>query len=68
MILLPHIGASTNQAEENCAVMAVNQITDFLETGNIKNSVNFPNVHLKRTTDHRISTVSYTHLRAHETS
>ncbi len=58
VILLPHIGASTNQAEENCAVMAVNQITDFLETGNIKNSVNFPNVHLKRTTDHRISIIN----------
>ena len=58
VILLPHIGASTAQAEENCAVMAVNQITDFLETGNIKNSVNFPNVHLKRTTDHRISIIN----------
>ena len=58
MILLPHIGASTNQAEENCAVMAVNQITDFLETGNIKNSVNFPNVQLKRTTDYRISIIN----------
>ena len=55
VILLPHIGASTTQAEENCAVMAVNQITEFLQTGNIKNSVNFPDVHLKRTTDFRIS-------------
>ena len=55
VILLPHIGASTAQAEENCAVMAVNQITEFLQTGNIKNSVNFPDVHLKRTTDFRIS-------------
>ena len=58
IILLPHIGASTAQAEENCAVMAVNQIADFLETGNIKNSVNFPNVHLKRTTEHRISIIN----------
>ena len=58
VILLPHIGASTAQAEENCAVMAVNQMTDFLETGNIKNSVNFPNVHLKRTTEHRISIIN----------
>ena len=58
VILLPHIGASTAQAEENCAVMAVNQITDFLETGNIRNSVNFPNVHLKRTTEHRISIIN----------
>ena len=58
VILLPHIGASTAQAEENCAVMAVNQMTDFLETGNIKNSVNFPNVQLKRTTEHRISIIN----------
>ena len=53
--LLPHIGASTFQAEENCAVMAVNQMVDFLENGNIKNSVNFPNVHLNRTTPSRIT-------------
>ena len=58
VILLPHIGASTAQAEENCAVMAVNQITEFLQTGNIRNSVNFPNVHLKRTTDYRISIIN----------
>lgn len=58
VILLPHIGASTTQAEENCAVMAVNQMTDFLETGNIKNSVNFPDVKLKRTSDHRISIIN----------
>ncbi len=55
VILLPHIGASTTQAEENCAVMAVNQIIDFLETGNIKNSVNFPNVQLPRSTVNRIT-------------
>ena len=55
VILLPHIGASTSQAEENCAVMAVNQLVDFLETGNIKNSVNFPNVQLQRTTKNRIA-------------
>ena len=53
--LLPHIGASTFQAEENCAVMAVNQIVDFLESGNIKNSINFPNVYLNRTTPSRIT-------------
>jgi D-3-phosphoglycerate dehydrogenase / 2-oxoglutarate reductase len=39
---IPHLGASTPESEENCAVMAVRQIKDFLETGNIKNSVNFP--------------------------
>ena len=55
VILLPHIGASTAQAEENCAVIAVNQLTEFLETGNIKNSVNFPDVKLNRTSDYRIS-------------
>ena len=55
VILLPHIGASTSQAEENCAVMAVNQLVDFLETGNIKNSVNFPDVQLARSTINRIA-------------
>ena len=55
VILLPHIGASTSQAEENCAVMAVNQLVDFLETGNIKNSVNFPDVQLTRSTINRIA-------------
>ena len=58
VVLLPHIGASTAQAEENCAVMAVNQVVDFLETGNIRNSVNFPNVQLKRTTQFRISIIN----------
>ncbi|HOC29721.1 MAG TPA: phosphoglycerate dehydrogenase [Treponemataceae bacterium] len=42
VICLPHLGASTPEAEENCAHMAVNQIMDFLENGNIVNSVNFP--------------------------
>ena len=55
VILLPHIGASTSQAEENCAVMAVTQLVDFLETGNIKNSVNFPDVQLPRSTINRIA-------------
>ena len=55
VILLPHIGASTSQAEENCAVMAVNQLVDFLVTGNIKNSVNFPDVQLSRSTINRIA-------------
>ena len=54
-ILLPHIGASTSQAEENCAVMAVEQITEFLQTGNINNSVNFPNVNLPRSTKYRVA-------------
>ena len=42
-IALPHLGASTVEAEENCAVMAAKEIREFLETGNIRNSVNFPN-------------------------
>ncbi len=49
-VLMPHIGASTDEAEENCAVMAATQLRDFLENGNIKNSVNFPALHLDRTT------------------
>ena len=55
VILLPHIGASTSQAEENCAVMATEQITDFLQNGNITNSVNFPNVNLARSTEYRLA-------------
>lgn len=46
VIAMPHLGASTPESEENCAVMAVNQLKDFLETGNVKNSVNFPNCNL----------------------
>lgn len=47
-ISFPHLGASTQEAEENCAVMIVNAIRDFLETGSISNSVNFPTVHLTK--------------------
>lgn len=43
VVCMPHLGASTPESEENCAVMAANEIKDFLENGNIKNSVNFPN-------------------------
>jgi len=46
VIPFPHLGASTPEAEDNCAVMAVNQTKDFLERGNIKNSVNFPDCDL----------------------
>jgi len=49
VIPIPHLGASTAESEENCAVMAVNQLKDFLENGNIKNSVNYPNCSLSRT-------------------
>lgn len=44
----PHLGASTSEAEENCAVMAADQLIDFLANGNIRNSVNFPTVFLER--------------------
>ncbi|MBE9564383.1 MAG: 3-phosphoglycerate dehydrogenase [Proteobacteria bacterium] len=48
VITLPHLGASTAEAEENCAMMIADQIKDFLQNGNIKNSVNFPAVKLPR--------------------
>ncbi len=48
VIALPHIGASTAEAEENCAVMAADQLKDFLENGNINNSVNFPRISMSR--------------------
>ena len=44
-IVLPHLGASTEEAEENCAVMAVEEMQDYLDNGNITHSVNFPDVH-----------------------
>jgi D-3-phosphoglycerate dehydrogenase len=54
VIAMPHIGASTAEAEENCAVMAADQIIDYLENGNIKNSVNFPAVSMARCEGQRI--------------
>ena len=48
VLLMPHIGASTAEAEENCAVMAANQLMDFIENGNIENSVNFPPTKMAR--------------------
>lgn len=54
VILLPHMGASTKEAEVNCAVMAANQIANFLHRGVIINSVNFPNVSLERSTPYRL--------------
>ena len=47
VLLTPHLGASTEEAEENCAVMAADQLVGFLQTGNIRNSVNFPEVALE---------------------
>lgn len=54
-ILLPHIGASTSEAEENCAVMAASQLMDFLDDGNVINSVNFPRTRLDRSEGYRIT-------------
>jgi D-3-phosphoglycerate dehydrogenase / 2-oxoglutarate reductase len=48
VIALPHLGASTAEAEENCAVMVVDTLRDFLENGNIRHSVNFPEANLPR--------------------
>ena len=55
VVLMPHIGASTDEAEENCAIMAADQLDDFLRNGNIKNSVNFPNLQLERSGDVRLA-------------
>ncbi len=54
VIALPHLGASTQEAEENCAIMVAEQVREFLEHGNIRNSVNFPEVVVSRGSDHRI--------------
>jgi D-3-phosphoglycerate dehydrogenase / 2-oxoglutarate reductase len=55
VIALPHLGASTREAEDNCAVMVVDQLRDFLEHGNIVNSVNFPTVTMQREAPFRLS-------------
>ena len=55
VILMPHIGASTEEAEENCAVMAAEQLKDFLENGNIHNSVNYPPTKMSRNGGSRIT-------------
>lgn len=54
VIGIPHLGASTPESESNCAVMAVDQVRDFLENGNIKNSVNFPNTGMPRNGGNRL--------------
>ena len=48
VVALPHIGASTEESEENCAVMAANQLVDYLQNGNVSNSVNYPSIHMDR--------------------
>ncbi len=54
-IAIPHLGASTEESEENCAIMAVMQLMECLENGNIKNSVNFPETHLDRSPSKRLT-------------
>lgn len=51
IIAIPHLGASTAESEDNCAIMAANELIDYIENGTIKNSVNFPNAELAKTGD-----------------
>ena len=54
-VALPHLGASTEEAEENCAIMVADQVSDYLDNGNILNSVNFPNISLPRNSEFRLA-------------
>ena len=54
-VALPHLGASTEEAEENCAIMVADQVRDYLENGNILNSVNFPNISMPRESGFRLA-------------
>lgn len=58
VISLPHLGASTHEAEQNCAVMVAEQLKDYLQHGNVTNSVNFPEIRLARVTGYRLSIVN----------
>ncbi|MEP6826222.1 MAG: phosphoglycerate dehydrogenase, partial [Ramlibacter sp.] len=55
VVALPHLGASTREAEENCAIMVADQLRDYLEHGNIANAVNFPNVSMERESKFRVA-------------
>lgn len=57
VVAFPHLGASTPESEDNCAVMAADELRDFLENGNVKNSVNFPNVVMERSGAQRLCIV-----------
>jgi len=57
-ITLPHLGASTLEAEENCAVMVAEQVRDWLENGNVTNAVNFPDIALPRNGGYRVAVVN----------
>ncbi len=54
VICIPHLGASTEEAEDNCAVMAAKQLIDYIENGNVVNSVNYPTCAMPRSTDYRL--------------
>ena len=58
VIQIPHLGASTIESEDNCAIMAVDEIKDYLENGNIRNSVNFPKCYLPKKIDEKRITVA----------
>ncbi len=55
VVALPHLGASTEEAEENCAVMVADQVRDYLEHGNLSNTVNFPNISMPRESVYRLA-------------
>ncbi|MCL1831371.1 MAG: 3-phosphoglycerate dehydrogenase family protein [Oscillospiraceae bacterium] len=57
VIAIPHLGASTPESEDNCAIMAVNQVIDYIENGNIKNSVNLPNLSMNKTGDFKLCVI-----------
>jgi D-3-phosphoglycerate dehydrogenase len=55
VVALPHLGASTREAEENCAIMVADQLRDYLENGNVANAVNFPSVSMERESSYRVA-------------
>ena len=58
VVTLPHLGASTGEAEENCAIMVADTLRDYLENGNVRNSVNFPEAVLPRVGENRVAIVN----------
>ena len=58
VVAIPHLGASTPEAEDNCAVMAVQQLMDYLELGTVKNSVNLPRCHLDKRAPYRLVVIN----------
>ena len=58
VIAMPHLGASTEEAEDNCAIMVTDQVRDFLENGNIRNAVNLPDVAMDRESPYRLCIVN----------